>query len=94
MQRVRSALIQLQWINILGILYKILVFLIKLSILLQYLRVFVPNRKGNMRLFVAIQIVIWSSFLFYFADTVFAISLCSPQERVWNKLITTGHCFD
>jgi hypothetical protein len=20
--------------------------------------------------------------------------LCSPQERVWNKLITTGHCFD
>lgn len=45
-----------------------------------------------MPLFVAIQIVIWSNFLFYFTDFVFEIAACTPREKIWNKLITTGRC--
>ncbi|KAG6993742.1 hypothetical protein G7Y79_00051g086620 [Physcia stellaris] len=40
----------LYWTNVSAILYCPVVFLVKLSILLQYLRIFVPNRKGNMSL--------------------------------------------
>jgi len=75
-------------------LYGIIVCLIKLSILLQYLRIFVPNRKGNMALYVAIQILAWSIIGFYFVETIFEIVMCSPREKIWNHLIITGHCFD
>ncbi|ERF70422.1 hypothetical protein EPUS_04700 [Endocarpon pusillum Z07020] len=80
------------WVNITTILYGVVVFLIKLSILLQYLRIFVPNRKANMPLFVAIQTVIWSNFIFYFTDFIFQVTACTPREKFWNLLITTGHC--
>jgi hypothetical protein len=68
--------------------------LIKISILLQYLRIFVPSRKGNMVLFVAIQFLIWTILLFYSIGTAFDIFMCSPREKIWNPLMTTGHCFD
>ena len=84
----------LQWINVSAILYGIIVFLIKLSILLQYLRIFVPSRKGNELLFVAIQTLIWSSFIFYFVESIFAVVICTPREKIWNPLMTTGYCFD
>ena len=45
-----------------------------------------------MSLFVAIQIVIWSNFVFYFTDFIFEITACTPREKIWNRLITTGHC--
>lgn len=84
----------LQWLNISGILYGIIVFLIKLSILLQYLRILVPNRKASMFLYVAIQTLIRSNFLFYFVDTIIEIVMCTPREKIWNLLMTTGHCFN
>jgi len=84
----------MQWVNVADIFYGITVCLIKLSILLQYGRIFVPNRKNNMALYVAIQILVWSNIGFYFVDTIFAIISCSPREKIWNRLITTGHCFD
>ena len=47
-----------------------------------------------MALYVAIQVLIWSIFLFYLVDTIFEIIMCSPREKIWNLLMTTGHCFD
>jgi hypothetical protein len=47
-----------------------------------------------MAVFVAIHIVIWSLFIFYLADIIFEIILCQPREKIWNLLITSGHCFD
>ena len=83
-----------QWINFSSIIYCPLVFFVKLSILLQYLRIFVPNRKANMPLFVAIQVCIWSCFILYFVSMIFAIVDCTPREKIWNPLITGGHCFN
>lgn len=47
-----------------------------------------------MLLFVAIHVVIWSNFLFYFIGTIIEIMLCTPREKIWNPLMTTGHCFN
>lgn len=47
-----------------------------------------------MALYVGIQILAWSIIGFYFVDTIFEIIMCNPRERIWNLLITTGHCFD
>lgn len=47
-----------------------------------------------MSLFIATHTVIWSLFIFYFVNTIFGIVLCSPREKIWNLLITTGHCFN
>ena len=83
-----------QWVNIVGILYGPAMFFTKLSILLQYLRIFVPNRKSNMFMFVGVQVCIWSLFLFYLVDTAFLIKICTPRRKIWNPLMTTGHCFN
>jgi len=77
-----------------GIVYCITIFLVKASILLQYLRVFVPNRRANWSLYIAIHVVLWSSFIFYVAILFVQIFICHPRERIWNLLITTGHCLN
>jgi hypothetical protein len=63
-------------------------------LLLQYLRIFVPTRQGKMLLFVAIQLLIWTTVLFYSIGTGFDIFLCNPQKKIWNPLMTIGHCLD
>ena len=90
----RIRLIRCQWLNISGIFYSIIICLVKESILVQYLRIFVPNRRADMGLFMTIHGLIWIVFLFYLVVTVFQIAMCSPRERIWNKLITEGHCFN
>jgi len=38
--------------------------------------------------------LIWTSFSFYLVDTVFEFAMCIPRERIWNILMTDGHCFN
>ena len=68
-------------------------FFIRLSILLQYLRIFAPTRKGNMFIFVGVHICIWSNLIFYFVETIFDITMCTPRKKIWNPLLP-GHCFN
>ncbi|KAL8784312.1 MAG: hypothetical protein Q9195_009091 [Heterodermia aff. obscurata] len=82
------------WANISAILYCIILCFIKISILLQYLRIFVPNRKGSMPLYMAIHVLTWSNFGFYLVSTIFEITMCSPRKKIWNPLMKTGHCYD
>ncbi|KAL8724362.1 MAG: hypothetical protein Q9166_007998 [cf. Caloplaca sp. 2 TL-2023] len=73
------------------IVYGPTVWLAKLVILLQYLHIFCPTRRGF--LFWAIQTLIWSNFIFYFADIFVMIFICSPREKIWNFLLP-GHCLN
>ena len=82
-----------QWVNISAVVYGFVVFFIKLSILLQYLRIFAPTRKGNMFIYVGVHVCIWSNLIFYLVETVFEIAICTPRKKIWNPLMTTGHCF-
>ena len=67
-------------------------FFIKLSILLQYLRIFAPTRKGNMFVYVGVHLCIWTNLMFYSIDTVFDIAACTPRRKIWDPLMRTGHC--
>ena len=84
----------LQWVNIVAITYAITIIFVKLSILLQYLKIFTPSRIVDRPLFIAIHASIWSVLIFYVVDIFFLIFICSPREKIWNPLMTTGHCFD
>ena len=43
---------------------------------------------------VAIQLWIWTIFIFYLSGTFFALFRCSPREKIRNKLLTGGHCIN
>lgn len=92
--RLRSFFRMLYWENVVAITYAIPIAFVKLSILLQYLRIFVHSKQENKPLFIAIHACIWSLVVFYLVDTIFMIFLCSPREKIWNPLLETGHCFD
>ena len=83
-----------QWVNIVIIFYDPVNVFVKVAILLQYSRIFNPTGKSDLPMFIAIQFWIWSITLFYLVEMFFNIFLCSPREMIWNKLITTGHCYN
>ena len=62
--------------------------------LLQYSRIFNPVGKENLPMFIAIQVSLWTIILFYLIVMFFDIFQCSPREIIWNKLGTTGHCYN
>lgn len=84
-----------QYSNVIQVLYGPAIFVVKLSLLLQYLRIFVPNRKSNMAMFIAIHAVLWIDVTFYVVDTGLEIFSCTPRELIWNKLPPLhGTCID
>ncbi|KAL8654520.1 MAG: hypothetical protein Q9226_003401 [Calogaya cf. arnoldii] len=85
------AYIVLAYQNALQIFYNPLIFITKLSILLQYLVIFVPNSAG--KTYWAIHFVIWANLLFYLAVMLVQIFQCQPREKTWNPLMP-GHCVD
>lgn len=74
---------QTQLANLLGIYYIPLIFISKLSILLLYMKLFVPARSG--KTYWAIHILIWSNLVFYVAILVAELVPCRLKE---------GHCVD
>ena len=66
---------------------------VKVSILLQYSRIFNPTGRRDLPVFIAIQLCIWSIVLFYSVEMFFSIFECNPRENIWNKLATTGSCY-
>ena len=45
-------------------------------------------------MFIATHICIWSIFSFSVIYLFWNIFMCNPREKLWNPLITTGHCHD
>nr|XP_023908640.1 satratoxin biosynthesis SC1 cluster protein 4-like [Quercus suber] len=65
---------------------------IKLAILLQILRVFVPNRHVNYALFVGCWITIGFVVIFYTLDFCLELAQCTPREKIWNPFVQGGSC--
>ena len=74
-------------------MYGICIFLIKLSILSQYIQVFTPNNEPK-TIYWTIVVLIILNFLFYLASTFVEIWSCSPIAKAWDPLVTEGHCVD
>ncbi|KAL9583296.1 MAG: hypothetical protein Q9203_005138 [Teloschistes exilis] len=76
------------WTNINAIVLAPEEFLVGLSILLQYLRIFVPRRRNAQVMYHAIYALIASNFAFYLARFVGLIAFCVPREKLWKPV---GH---
>ena len=46
-----------------------------------------------MFIYVGAHLSIWSNLIFYIAEAIFNIALCTPREKIWNPLLQGGHCF-
>lgn len=68
-----------------------IIYIVKLSILLQFMRIFVPSRTGTAYYF--IQSVNWLNLLFYTAYTFASVFHCIPRRKIWEPY-TPGHCLD
>ena len=86
--------LSIQWANIVEIFYNPVNVLVKASILLQYSRIFNPTGRNNLPIFIAIHVSLWIIILFYLPVMFFVIFECNPRECIWNKLATTGHCYN
>ena len=78
-----------QLINYVEIFYGPIIFLAKVSILLQIRRLFVSKTKDRLR--TMIDAVIWLNALFYFADTLVEIFQCVPRAKIFNPKLP-GRC--
>lgn len=61
----------------------------KLAILLQYLRIFVPNKRSKTYYFT--QSLICSNLVIYLVLGFCAAFMCIPREKIWNPL-APGKC--
>ncbi|KAK7937185.1 uncharacterized protein PG986_014053 [Apiospora aurea] len=75
------------------VIWGILILLLKITILAQYLRVFVPHGTRNFT-FWAAQVLLYTNGVYYVAFTFIQIFSCSPRETWWDKTIVEGHCID
>ncbi|KAL8913226.1 MAG: hypothetical protein Q9171_001940 [Xanthocarpia ochracea] len=80
------------WVN--EILYSPVIAIVKTVILLQYLRIFAPERIVNPLLYYASWTLIFLICSWNFACFWASIFICSPIEKFWNTLITDGKCID
>jgi large subunit ribosomal protein L36e len=66
---------------------------IKVSILLQYVRIFAPTRSSNPVMWWSAHLMIWWNVIFYIIEMFFDIFTCQPRALVWNELLN-GWCWD
>ncbi|MCJ1463343.1 hypothetical protein MMC07_001950 [Pseudocyphellaria aurata] len=76
-------------VNASQILYGPLIFVTKLSILLLYLRVFIPSWKS--KTFIFIHLLLWTNLSFYLVNTFIKVFECTPRSKIWMPT-TPGHC--
>lgn len=73
------------------IIYGLIVMLLKVAILLSWLRLFVPMKR-NSAMFWALHGLIWTNILFYTVGTFCEIFRCTPREKIWNPVLVGGYC--
>ncbi|KAL8852327.1 MAG: hypothetical protein Q9221_002823 [Calogaya cf. arnoldii] len=90
----KRRLITYQWLYVAQILYAPTIFFVKSAILLQYLRLLAPTKSANRTLYISCHVIIVLTLVYYIISTTITIFACSPREKMWNPLITGGHCLN
>lgn len=83
-----------QWLYVAQILYAPAIFLVKTALLLQYLRLFAPQKTVNPFMWYSARIIIVVTGIYYIISTFITIFACSPREAIWNPLINNPQCVD
>ena len=74
-------------------MYAPTIFFIKLSILLQYVEIFVPGQTKT-GTYWACHAIIWLNFIYYTISLFLEIFPCSPIAKAWDPLIVEGACLN
>lgn len=69
-------------------------FLVKMAILLQYLRLFAPSKTVNPVMFIGARVIIAITGVYYIITTFITMFACTPREKIWNPLVMEGHCLN
>ncbi|KAF2728069.1 hypothetical protein EJ04DRAFT_504678 [Polyplosphaeria fusca] len=85
---------QLYWANAGEVIYSPAIFLVKMAILTQYLRLFAPSRSLNRIMWYGAWATIISSFIFYVIQMFWTLLYCKPRRMIWDKLTPGGKCQD
>ena len=88
-----SKLIPTQYIHVGAVMYGFCIFFVKLSILLQYLQIFVPLKQRNALYWIA-HTLIWTNLVFYLISAFLEVFGCKPISKAWDPLITNGYCIN
>lgn len=80
-----------KYANITEIMYSPIICSAKVSILVQFMRIFVPRHQGM--IYWIIQFVIWTNVGFYLATTLALTFQCTPREKIWHPYIP-GRCIN
>ena len=80
-----------QWTNITELVYSPTISIAKLSILLMYLRIFMPDRSTRTRTYYLTQFIIWFNMLFYLTVLIVTGCQCIPRRKIWNPSVP-GKC--
>jgi hypothetical protein len=83
-----------QWANTAQVIYCPLSFLVKMAILLQYLKLFAPSRSANRVMYFGSWITIVATFFAYIGFMFWTLFYCTPRRMIWFKLIPGGKCHD
>jgi len=76
--------------SILAILWPLLSLFAKLSILLQYIRIFVPNRG---KMYYLVHSFIWINIIIFSLQFFLAIFQCTPRTKLWDPSLP-GQCIN
>jgi hypothetical protein len=78
-------------IHVGAIFYDVTILTLKLAILIQFLRIFIPDRNF---LYWATHALIWLNTIFYIVMLFVQLFACRPLEAQWDPLIVSGKCVD
>ena len=81
----------MQWVNITELVYSPTISIAKLSILLMYLRLFMPDRSTRTRTYYLTHFIIWCNMLFYLSIMVVTGCQCIPRRKIWSPSVP-GKC--
>ncbi|KAF2731127.1 hypothetical protein EJ04DRAFT_443648, partial [Polyplosphaeria fusca] len=73
------------------IFYDVTMLTLKLAILVQFLRIFIPERNFS---YWATHALIWCNTIFYLAMLFVQLFACKPIRKQWDPLVTGGSCLD
>ena len=76
--------------NAAEVIYCPLSFLVKMAILLQYIRLFAPRRQVHRMMWYGAVSTIICCFIFYTILMFWTLFYCSPRRMIWNKLTPGG----
>lgn len=76
-----------------AIFYDMTILALKVSIMMQFLRIFVPNRDRSLTFWLT-HIVLWTNTIFYIVIVFMEIFACTPIAKRWDPFITDGRCIN